>query len=247
MFFRRDLFPKLVVMCAVLVLMGVLMEKPQDNPVDIAPISRNTLLFTGNGQGSTFDLWLFDLDSRELQNITQTLLQFERNAIWSPDGERIVYSLCKQLGPGYTTSRCELYQQKLGEQPEQITSDSYRPDYINDVGALMPSWSSDGSSMTYMVDHAGTGHQSIYDRYEIDMQTRQSRKLSQPWSGHLNEYRPNGYRFWSPDDSRYAYIVNTGATIGDVGVTDLYIAQEDAEAEKVLHFEGMIYGLAWRP
>jgi Tol biopolymer transport system component len=133
------------------------------------------------------DIYLYDVRSAQLLNLTQTRDRDERSPTWSPDGEQFVY-----VARGGENQSDELFLRDLRSgSNQQITADG--------SNSYMPNWSPDGKTIAYVVAYNRVTTMSL------DGST-QPRALIRGFIPH-----------WSPDGTQIAFTstdVSGGAYIG---------------------------------
>jgi Tol biopolymer transport system component len=324
--------------------------------------SSDVLLFVGSSRTGVSDLYLFDIHTRHLINLTETTDLIVIDADWSPDGSQIVLSACTEISIGPSVENCQLYLLKPGGGLEQLTFHE-NPDWSR--GASYPHWSPDGRYIAYALSIHNDTNLNV-----IDLHERIPRQMNEIWQNFFHEnhsawwgsrlafhdgfqlklvdlasgdvqsfslpldvraglypspdgsklafssYPESGKRLqlfvfdpargevrqltqdirslggvmwqdnhliftgkieskapiktyrvdlqgnievfdetalnlstvWSPDRTRYVYVVYLGSGIGNSWQTDLFLVDgKGAKPDQLLHFDGSIHGMEWRP
>lgn len=93
--------------------------------------------YDGNEQ---WDLFLVSADNGQVVNLTNTPEVAEEGAAWSPDGEKLAYSVKPKQSPNYEIDTIDILTKKL----THITSNT--PAQLSNVAAI---WSRDGKSIVF--------------------------------------------------------------------------------------------------
>ncbi|MEW5700813.1 MAG: BamA/TamA family outer membrane protein [Candidatus Zixiibacteriota bacterium] len=110
------------------------------------------VVFAGGGQDGWFDLFVYDLDRRELRRLMRDWY-FDTDPIFSADGQRIIFA--SDRGPHGDQGWLNLFSYDL-------QSGEIAPVYTGAFNARSPSLSPDGRSLLFTCDREG--HSDIYRR-----------------------------------------------------------------------------------
>lgn len=147
-----------------------------------SPDGNKLVIRRSSNSDAQSDIFSVDLNSGELQNITNTPTDREDNPDWSPDGKRLVYGVYKDGDSELFTISPD------GSGKTQLTD--------NDISDVEAEWSPDGSKIAFVRNLPETNrkvHIMNADGsgvYELTHQFSQERSPS-----------------WSPDGSKMVYMV----------------------------------------
>ena len=111
-----------------------------DRAVDCEPVispTGNRILFTSN-RGGTRDLYLMNVDGRNIRPLFGVSEAYRTEPAWSPDGKRIAYSQRAFGGTHIHTARVD------GTLIKRVVQ-------LKSAHSGYPSWSSDGTEMAFVV------------------------------------------------------------------------------------------------
>jgi dipeptidyl aminopeptidase/acylaminoacyl peptidase len=104
----------------------------------------------GNGQS---DIFLVSATNGQIINLTNTPEVSEEVFLWSPDGDRLAYSVKPKAAPNYEVDVIEILTKKI----THITRDT--PKYLNNFPAA---WSADGTSVIFNQQDAAGKNRNIF-------------------------------------------------------------------------------------
>ena len=173
----RDTNPRIVeIPQTAATLFGVTCVPPADGV--IAYTSNRT-----NPDGNVMDIFLRDAAGRSLQNITNTPDVNERQPVWSPDGQRIVFGLLDQSGIFVMNAD--------GSNPRPLVAGQL-------VSGVL--WSPDGSRLLFVKENNRlTDELTTYNFATNRLQVLARAPVTGNILGNISGF------CWSPDGSRVAY------------------------------------------
>lgn len=137
------------------------------------------LVFASDREGYD-DIWVVDMDSGELTNLTRDEAR-DHSPAWSPDGQWIAFA----------SVRDSLYWELYLMRPDG--SDLHRLTWWDDASDLSPSWSPDGARLAFASKRDGN--------WEIYVMDRDGSHLTRLTRHEADDTNPD----WSPDGSRIAF------------------------------------------
>jgi Tol biopolymer transport system component len=185
-------------------------------PSDWSPDGER-ILFSMQGE-----IYVMELDSRNMANLTNTPEELEWAGGWSPDGQSIVFS-----GPKANGRTAIFVMDSDGQNRRQLT--------FGDSRDRSPAWSPDGSKITFLSDRNGAdGAYRIYtmtpDGKNVQQLTNHQRELDQSFA-------------WSPDGQSIAFVSGRANNLG------VYLIDAQGRNERLIILSDTVYpdGLAWSP
>jgi dipeptidyl aminopeptidase/acylaminoacyl peptidase len=156
------------------------------------------------------DIYLFDIKNGETTNITEGMMGYDRNPVFSLDGKSIMWSSMERDGYEADRNRIFIMNLKTGSKVELSVG--------LDRNCGSPQWSKDGKTIYFSSPEKGT-----YQLYSIDVTTK---TLKQITSGQHNYHRfiPSGDHIIASKESMstpcelYKIDISTGK---DVALTDI--------------------------
>lgn len=158
-----------------------------DRAVDWKPVISPTgdqILFTSN-RGGAHDLYLMDVDGRNVRPLFRFSEAYRTQPTWSPDGKRIVYSHRAADGINIHT----------------VTADATSVKHIvhlKNAHSGYPTWSSDGTEIAFVV--ADEIHWASRQIRFINLETHKQETLLR------NDFPRMFHPAWSPTDNRLAFV-----------------------------------------
>jgi Tol biopolymer transport system component len=191
-------------------------------PPESTPISYSgatAILFSSNRGGDYQDLYLQEIGSGEISNLTQG----DSNTFpgpFSPDGKQIVFT-----GFGLTSSYVGVMNAD-GSDPVDLTN-------LPDVDDGFPAWSPDGSQIAFTSRRSGNNEVYVMDPYGFNVE--------QLTSNPTDDFAPA----WFPSGNKIAFLSDRD---NETGVYSIYIMNADGSGLKRLTSDGgNDYTPAWSP
>ncbi len=111
------------------------------------------------------DIYLYNLESGETQNITEGMPGYDKYPVFSPDGKKIAFRSMETPGYESDKDRLFLYDLTTGEK-EYLTEN-----FDESVSSLK--WDKEGSSIYFI-----SGIRAIFQMYKIDVETKETEQIT---------------------------------------------------------------------
>jgi len=111
------------------------------------------------------DIYLYDVDGKTTENITDGNLGYDRSPVFSPDGKMIAYMSMET--PGYEADQERLFVYNIDDRTRTYLTENFDQDATNYT------WSADSKQILFI-----SGIKATYQVYSVNLDTREIRQIT---------------------------------------------------------------------
>lgn len=111
------------------------------------------------------DIYLFNLESGETQNITEGMPGYDKYPVFSPDGKKIAFQSMET--PGYESDKDRLFLYDLTTGEKEYLTENF------DESVSSMKWDKEGSSIYFI-----SGIRATFQMYKIDVETKETEQIT---------------------------------------------------------------------
>ncbi|MBN2814613.1 MAG: S9 family peptidase, partial [Bacteroidales bacterium] len=116
-------------------------------------------------ESTNTDIFLYDVEGKTTENITDGMPGYERYPVFSPDGSRLAFM--SMATPGYEADKERLFVYDLNNREKTYLTDGF------DQNATHFTWSADGEQLYFI-----SGTKATYQVYAINTRSREIRQIT---------------------------------------------------------------------